>query len=701
VRILLIEDDEVLTSVLVSALRQQRYTVDAIDDGQAGLEYATDGTYDLLLVDVGLPRLDGISLCQQLRSSGCTTPILLMTAKDAPDEKIRGLDAGADDYLTKPLDTAELQARLRALLRRGEVAPALVLQAGALRLDPVSCEVSYADHRLKLTPKEYSLLELFLRHPSRVFSRGQIIEHLWTFDDPPLEDSVKAHVKGLRRQLKTAGADGWIENVYGLGYKFRPKIEEDSAQAQIDRAVPTNSEVAPVKSDLNESKAVDQKNVDPETVDPETVEQRFKEAMGGLWRQHQGAIAERFNILQQMQIALAQDQLTAPLQQAAAQAAHKLAGVLGMFGREEGTQVARDLETILSAVQISSARQAKPVVSLVKKLARTLDFPENFSEELAKDANNTNPLPHADFSPISLFSGAAAHPPRILAVDDDPIFLSTLLPMLSPWGLSVTTLCDPKAFWQVLNTVAPDLLLLDIEMPDCDGLELCQAIRNNAEWQSLPLIFLTARQNAAVQVFSAGADDYVVKPVLGPELITRINNRLERSRLLQALHNRDTQTGLMNQSQAQRELEQMMQSDRAYLFTLLRLSNLSQINLDYGHAMGYQVLRAWGDDLRSYLLSDRSEVLLSYWGNGEFVIALPDMSPFEASEVLSALLKRFRQRVFKAVCEPPACNLPVYNSSGENCAEVRFQAQYTIGFAAFPAEGNSLSALYQAAYASS
>ncbi|MEO1610559.1 MAG: response regulator, partial [Pseudomonadota bacterium] len=116
-RILLIEDDEVLTDVLVDTLQQQRYVVDTVDDGRFGLEYAQSGTYDLLLIDVGLPRLDGISLCQEIRAEGNTTPILLMTAKNAPDEKIRGLDAGADDYLTKPLDIAELHARLRALLR--------------------------------------------------------------------------------------------------------------------------------------------------------------------------------------------------------------------------------------------------------------------------------------------------------------------------------------------------------------------------------------------------------------------------------------------------------------------------------------------------------------------------------------------------------------------------------------------------------
>ncbi|HEY9888267.1 MAG TPA: response regulator transcription factor, partial [Candidatus Obscuribacterales bacterium] len=221
-RILLIEDDEILADRLVQSLTQRQYVVDAIADGQDGLDYAQSASYDLIISDVGLPRLDGITLCSRLRQGGATTPILLMTAKDAADERIRGLDAGADDHLTKPLNLEEMHARVRALLRRGEVIPETVLQAGPLKLDPVSCQVTYGDRPLRLTPKEYSLLELFMRSPQRVFSRSHIIEHLWSFDDPPLEDSVKAHIKGLRRKLKAAGAADWIDNVYGIGYRFTP-----------------------------------------------------------------------------------------------------------------------------------------------------------------------------------------------------------------------------------------------------------------------------------------------------------------------------------------------------------------------------------------------------------------------------------------------------------------------------------------------
>ncbi|MDY6896766.1 MAG: response regulator transcription factor, partial [Cyanobacteriota bacterium] len=235
-RILLLEDDEILSDMLVKSLTHQHYIVDAVHDGESGWEYAQSGNYELLIMDVGLPLLDGISLCQRLRKEGFSTPILLMTAKNAIADRINGLDAGADDYLSKPLDLGELQARVRALLRRKEVAPTAILAVGKLSLDPGTTRVTYDDKQLKLTPKEYNLLELFLRNPSRVYSRTQIVDHLWNFDDPPLEESVKAHIKGLRQKLKKVGAVDWIENVYGLGYRLNPQISSKS-QPQVTELV--------------------------------------------------------------------------------------------------------------------------------------------------------------------------------------------------------------------------------------------------------------------------------------------------------------------------------------------------------------------------------------------------------------------------------------------------------------------------------
>lgn len=670
-RILLVEDDPVLTDILLASLQQQRYVVDTVDDGRFGLEYAESDTYDLLLVDVGLPRLDGISLTQQLRGNGCATPILLMTAKDAPDEKIRGLDAGADDYLTKPLNIEELHARLRALLRRGEVAPASALEIGQLRLDPVSCEVTYASSLLKLTPKEYSLLELFLRNPTRVFSRGHIIEHLWTFDDPPLEDSVKAHVKGLRRRLKQAGAGGWIENVYGLGYKLSPKDDADPKQGTEASAAKAESAATSTAADDTEA----------------SVAQQFHQAMADLWQQHRGAMADRLFHLQRAERALQDGPIAIELRQAASQAAHKLAGVLGMFGRDDGTRIARDLESALEfdlskpSVETEDQAEASHVSALVQQLSKVLELTDQALSE--KGTNGDRPTSSV---PAQAPSSTPTQIIRILAVDDDPVFLSSLPPMLAPWGMAVTPLADPTQFWPVLKSTAPDLLILDIEMPECDGIALCQAVRRDPQWQSVPILFLTARQNAAGQVFAAGADDYVAKPVLGPELITRITNRLERTQLLKSLRGRDAQTGLVNQAQAQRDLQQLMQRNQQYTFVLLRLVNLVQINLNYGHSAGHRVLRAWGDELSAQL----TEALVSYWGNGDFVVGLPESDKLAAADRLEEVLKAFRQRVFEGeggrgvIAAPP----------------IRFQAQYAVGLATFPDDGKTPMALYQSAYRS-
>lgn len=221
-KILLVEDDDRIAEALKEALTDRHYTVDIAADGEAGWEFIQLCTYDLILLDVMLPKLDGINLCRKLRQNNINTPVLMLTAKDSSTDKVMGLDAGADDYVVKPFDLPELSARIRALLRRGNPTLPPVLEWEKLRLDPSKCQVNYAEKLLHLTPKEYALLELFLRNGSRVLSRSDIIDHLWTFEDPPAEETVKVHLKDLRKKLKAAGAPAdLIETVYGLGYRMK------------------------------------------------------------------------------------------------------------------------------------------------------------------------------------------------------------------------------------------------------------------------------------------------------------------------------------------------------------------------------------------------------------------------------------------------------------------------------------------------
>ncbi|MEB3290391.1 MAG: response regulator transcription factor [Leptolyngbya sp.] len=224
-KILLVEDDPRIAQAVAEALTDQRYVVELATDGELGLAFAESQAFDLIILDVMLPRLDGITLCRKLRNLGLTTPIIMLTARDTSEDKVLGLDVGADDYVVKPFDLPEFLARIRALLRRGTVAPSSLLEWEKLTLNPDTYEVVYDGVSLALTPKEYSLLELLLRHGSRVLSRSTILEQVWAYDDMPAEETIKVHVRSLRQKLKVAGAeDRFIENVYGLGYRLNPHL---------------------------------------------------------------------------------------------------------------------------------------------------------------------------------------------------------------------------------------------------------------------------------------------------------------------------------------------------------------------------------------------------------------------------------------------------------------------------------------------
>ncbi len=223
-RILIVEDDDRIAKPLAEDLRHQHHAVEIATDGIEGWEYAQAIAYDLILLDLMLPKLDGITLCQQLRQAQHNALILMLTAKDTTNDKIMGLDAGADDYLIKPFDIEELAARIRALCRRSAKTKPPVFTYDKLHLDPVSKEVSYDGQTLTLTPKEYMILELFMRHCDRVFSRSEILDKLWEMDKVITADdkTVRTHITNLRHKLKEAGmSTDCIKTVYGMGYRLR------------------------------------------------------------------------------------------------------------------------------------------------------------------------------------------------------------------------------------------------------------------------------------------------------------------------------------------------------------------------------------------------------------------------------------------------------------------------------------------------
>ncbi|MEM9511751.1 MAG: response regulator, partial [Cyanobacteria bacterium P01_E01_bin.48] len=544
----------------------------------------------------------------QLRTEGHSLPILMLSAEDGSAQKVAALNAGADDYVVKPFDFAELTARIHALLRRDRHVLPTVLQWGALSLNPQTFEAAYREHPLHLTPKEFALLEQFLRHSDLVFSIDAIIENLWSFEDPPSEYAVRTHIKGLRQKLTAVGAPkDAIETVYGVGYRLNPTS-------------PAPTQVAPSAS--------------PSPATPDATA-----ALARAWTDYRDAAEERLRAIEAAIAALQSGHCERELRQRAAAKAHQLVGSLGSFGFTEGSAIVRPMERLLeghdrlapahietlsqgalslrqllntatpqpnptpqypqleghsvlllesdrataeSLCEAARAAGLEVIATATSPEAREAIATERFSAavvhlicdrddacatdgtilleelhcmqppvptvvvleggnlptrlEIARSGGHVVSYPAAPESVLEAISlllqpiGAGA---GVLVVDDDPQFLSALQRDLAPWQFQLATLDDPTRFWQVLEDAVPDVLVLDVAMPDVSGIELCQMLRSDLRWQQLPAIFLTAREDAETQnrAFASGADDFIVKPVAARELAHRILNRLERARL--------------------------------------------------------------------------------------------------------------------------------------------------------------------------
>lgn len=655
-KILLVEDDLAFTQVLTRALKTYHYSVDSVSDGEAGWTYGSTFDYDLIVMDIVLPKLDGISLCQRLRAAGHTTPILLLTAQDTNTAKVQGLDAGADDYVVKPFDQAEFLARIRALLRRSSSNPMPLLTWGDLLLNPSTCEVQYGGQNLSLTGKEYELLELMLRDSQHVFGVDELLEHLWSSEDFPSEATVRSHIRRVRQKLAASGAPhDFIATLHGRGYYLKPPASSHPSPAIARPAPPTTATGGEHAAVATTQPPSDIAPPPPGPPAAATAQAEYLQFLNATWQTTRPKSLEQVETLQQAIEALAHpsaatDALAPPPPASAAppgdggragsrslnqaqHLAHKLAGTLSLFGLQQAVQVARQLEQWLGqpdAHAAASARRLRPLVQALRQAIQQTDqiqaahIPQGtapqfllvsddarFNQTLAAIAPDhaialtttsptrletpaiqpdvilLRPPPAAPRQPTPppsdacittlaqqypqvplvvmghwsgwrdrlhiirqgghLLADAATAPAAILdmalrllrdrhrtkkvmVVDDDSAWLTTLPTLLQPWGFKVTTLADPQQFWTVLQMVVPDVLVMDVDMPEISGFELCQILRSDPHWQQLPVLFLSVLTDASSQqqAFTVGADDYLCKPLQSRELAHRILHRLER-----------------------------------------------------------------------------------------------------------------------------------------------------------------------------
>ena len=437
-KILLVEDDQTIADGLAQMLTAEQYVVDTVRDGEIGWTYGVTFGYDLIVLDVVLPGLSGIQLCQKFRAEGYTMPILLLTAQDSPTAKVAGLNAGADDYIVKPFNTAELIARVRALLRRGSAQNFPILAWGDLSLNLSTSEVSFKGYPLILTAKEYGLLELLLQGGHPVVSNDEILDSLWSSEEFPAEATVRSHMRRLRRKLTQAGAPpDFISTIHGRGYYLKPTAQSNRASSQPHRQAAleqtsaawddTQSQPAeasqpekasqpfgaPVKADIGRVSA--------------TQQARYAEFLKTTWTSTRLSCLEQLNVLLRAASALESGKLSAQDQAQACQIAHKLAGTLGLFNITEGTIQARQLEQLLASAELLQPSQAPELLRLTARLSREI-------------------VNAAEILPPKIDDQDALTTPQVFLVDAGNGFNTALLEVADSRGIQTVVVPSLEAF---------------------------------------------------------------------------------------------------------------------------------------------------------------------------------------------------------------------------------------------------------------
>ena len=765
-KILLIEDDLISASALSRLLVESHYSTDTVTNAQEAWDHISAYKYDLVILDIVLPDSDGIELCARLRHAGYTIPILLLTSKDSPSDRLNGWQSGADDYVVKPYNFEELIARIKAILRRYSDRHLLPqeLKWGDIRLDLHTNIVTYKQNPVRLTHKEYGLLEIFLRYPQQIFSRSVLLDRVWSVGEFPSEEVVTTHIKGLRQKLKSAGlSQDPIETLYGMGYRLKLPPNQDLSE----------SETPLIESEVSKS-----------SESSEPIKTRMKMELVSLTKELQSNLVNAIALFKKVILALVENNLEPEIRYQGYMEAHRLIGALGVLGLNEGAMIAHQIELILNKdvslsdidrlerlvndlqsssceslttniPQISTYTSNLPLLlivdndpdftSKIKSESETLGMRVQVAADIGiarSKINQENPdvilldllLPNSAENGLDLLNELTQLQPhipivmmattsdlndrvmvaknggsafiekpisaeevvnvitqvlvkqhsgdrsKVMIVDDDPISLQVLAIMLNKWEIEVTTLQDPQKFWQVLEETSPDLLILDLIMPEYDGLDLCRAVRTDPLWQDLPIVFLSAHSDRATtrQLFAAGADDYLSKPIVAADLQTHILSRLERSRNSRQVSELDGLTGLYTHRRGIQNLTLFLRlakrNQQNFCLTIIDLDFFKRVNDCYGHRMGDKVLKQFGNLLRQYF---RNEDVTIRWGGEEFVVGLYGANRQQSIERLTKFLKMWQQQEF-------------LTDAGES-----FSLTFSAGVAEYPQNGTNIESLYR------
>lgn len=609
-KILLVDDDPRFTTTAQSLLEEKKYSIDVLNIADNIFNFIEKNNYDLLILDVIMPKTDGITICRKLRKNHQELPILLLTALQGKNDKLKAFEAGADDYLVKPFDWDELLARIRALLRRKETEETVTLKWGNLTLVTDTKQIVYDSKDLNLTPTEYQILEVFLTNPSKLFSIDDLISKLWDFDEIPTNSTIRSHIKGLRKKLKKIGGDSdLIQTVYGMGYRLK-KVEKVKVEKKSE-----NKEIKFFKQEKE--------------INNQSQNDSISAALAAIWGQYQQDVIEDINCLNEYNQNI-NCQLT---KEEAVRKAHSLVGFLGSIGFIDISHICKNIENLLRDNQIGETLQKeidklysfcekmknensnsfnnlsieestrkKNVLMIDSKSEFTdnfiyfanfwnleIDLTNNLSYGLEKLTNNKFDLilfdiylikKHSDRkeslnqiiklakdTPIYIITNKDDFRRRlevsdykingfiskdlssikiiqfitqnwnninhkiVLALDDDEKFLDILESQLVEPNLKLITLNHPSKIWKFLDNITPDLIILDLQMPEINGIDVCKVIKNDLHWQKIPVIFLTAYLNDGIidQIITVGANDFIPKSKLELELNNRIVNHLNMS----------------------------------------------------------------------------------------------------------------------------------------------------------------------------